>query len=381
MKGPIELLIFQGTPFCNINCSYCYLPDRTNKAKMAFNIISKTMDRIHEADIINTRFTVVWHAGEPLVLPIEYYEEAFEIIKKKTPPNVEIEQNFQTNATLITQRWCDFFKKHKTSLGVSIDGPEFIHDMYRVHRNGKGTFNETMKGIHLLKANNIPIRVIAVLTKQSALFPNLIYDFFLELGIEFIGFNIDEIEAENTKSTYANDDESKSIVEKFFEYFLERQIKEGESFKVRELDEAKNRIATSPIKNLAEILTHTQLSTPFKILTVTANGDFSTFDPELANARKIEKYGTMLFGNVFTNSLDDIMKTSKFITVMNDIDKGIKMCQENCDFFGLCPGGFPSNKLHEKGTFAADETMYCNLHKKVPLRVVLNQVEKEIYSI
>src|SRR5207248_2905774 len=101
----------------------------------------------------------------------------------------------QTNATLITEDWCDFFSRHTLRVGVSLDGPKEIHDKYRRDRRGRGTFEKTLRGIQMLQKNGIPIYVIAVLHKESLQSPDQLFHFFEELRVSEVCFNIEEIES------------------------------------------------------------------------------------------------------------------------------------------------------------------------------------------
>src|SRR5271157_4331855 len=78
--GPLDLLVLQPTPFCNIDCSYCYLPSRQSRERMSPAVLAAVFDRVFDSGLATRRFTVVWHAGEPLVLPVAYYERALEIV-------------------------------------------------------------------------------------------------------------------------------------------------------------------------------------------------------------------------------------------------------------------------------------------------------------
>src|SRR5438132_13119431 len=79
-RGGLQLLILQPTPFCNIDCDYCYLPDRDSKARMSPEVLRAAIDRVFESGLAGEGFTVVWHAGEPLVLGTEWYDEAIAAI-------------------------------------------------------------------------------------------------------------------------------------------------------------------------------------------------------------------------------------------------------------------------------------------------------------
>ena len=140
-----QLLVLQPTPFCNIDCSYCYLPQRDERSRMDINTVRLAARRLREDGLLADELTVVWHAGEPLVLPPAYYEEAFAVIAEELP-GTEVTQAVQTNATLISDVWCAFFLKHRVQLGVSVDGPAHLHDRHRRTRQGRGTHAQVLRG-------------------------------------------------------------------------------------------------------------------------------------------------------------------------------------------------------------------------------------------
>jgi uncharacterized protein len=109
MSSPcVELLVVQPTPFCNIDCSYCYLPARHHRRRMSAATIGRVAEVVCGSRYVRDRLTVVWHAGEPLVLPIDYYREAFAIFAAFERPGFHIAQDFQTNGTLLDDVWIQF---------------------------------------------------------------------------------------------------------------------------------------------------------------------------------------------------------------------------------------------------------------------------------
>jgi uncharacterized protein len=92
-----------------------------------------------------------WQGGEPTLLGVKYFREVIRLQKKYRPNGVTIENNLQTNGTLINDEWARFLSKHNFLVGVSIDGPELYHNAYRTNRAGRGTFKQTMIGIETLK--------------------------------------------------------------------------------------------------------------------------------------------------------------------------------------------------------------------------------------
>src|SRR5450432_3802479 len=104
----VDLLVIQPTPFCNINCAYCYLPDRSNSGKVTAKIIAEMADCLILENLVGTDLSIVWHAGEPMVLPPSFYRILFDLLRSKfDAKGVSIHHSIQTNGTLITQEWCD----------------------------------------------------------------------------------------------------------------------------------------------------------------------------------------------------------------------------------------------------------------------------------
>src|SRR5690349_20535979 len=106
---------------------------------------------------------VLWHAGEPLTVGIPFYREAAEIFAGRLLSRCRIRQTFQTNGTLITDSWCEYFIESKSAVGVSLDGPKEIHDAQRSGRDGRASFEQVMRGISALRDHNIPLNGLCVL--------------------------------------------------------------------------------------------------------------------------------------------------------------------------------------------------------------------------
>ncbi len=372
--GPISLVVIQPTSFCNLDCDYCYLPHRQLKNRLSLDLIEPIFQRIYTSSFLGCDFTVCWHAGEPLAVPISFYESAFEIInqadKKYNTQPCQTWHSFQTNATLINQAWCDFFKQHPVHVGVSIDGPDFIHNIHRKTRTGLGTHASTMRGISLLQKNEIDLSVIAVITEDSLDYPDEIFNFFWENGITDVGFNMEETEGVHQSSSLDN-----SGIEKRYRDFIKRfwdltAKTEGE-FKVREFESICNLIYDD------ERLENTDMNKPFVIVSIDNQGNFSTFDPELLSV-KTERYGDFILGNVLQDTFESVIQTEKFHKIYQDMTAGVENCQKNCQYFGVCGGGAGSNKYWENGTFNSTETTACKYRIQVITDLVLDELENSL---
>jgi len=370
--GSLELLILQATPFCNINCDYCYLPNRNSKQRMTPAVIEAAMRNVVDGGLVGERLTVVWHAGEPSVLPIDYYREAFEATKRAAPAGLQLEHSFQSNGTLIDDEWCAFLRSTGARIGISVDGPARLHDARRRTRAGRGTHAQTMRGLKKLVEYGIDFHVITVLTREALRCPDELFDFYVENGISRVGFNVEEVEGTNLTSTLRGGD-----VDQLFSAFLRRffdLVKANQStFWVREMAGA-----LSAILNPLEGKFLNQQTRPFSIVSVDVDGDFALFSPELLGFES-PAYGNFALGNVHRDSIATIFKHQpRAQKMLDDVSAGVRQCEESCGYFKYCGGGAPANKYFETGTFSSSETMFCRLSIKSVLDVTLDLLEGSV---
>lgn len=320
-----------------------------------------------EPDLVPHRITVVWHAGEPMVLSPAFYREAFDIVQQCNKRGVVVEHAFQTNGTLITQEWCDFIRNSGIKIGISLDGPKHFHDRYRVDRNGRGTFDKAMRGLSLLRQNDIPFHIIGVLTRESISHPDELWNFFSATGCEKIGFNIDEIEGRNAHSSMAYTGATEAYAA-FFHRFMQLRDAANSRIVIREIDEMLDIIefGASEVRGTENI--------PLCIFSIGWDGGISTFSPELLGM-KDANYNDFVYGNVAEHQPHEILHRENFRSVRSAIQRGVDMCRETCDYFLVCGGGSPSNKLYENGTFASTETIACRLRKKTLAELALTYLE------
>ena len=370
---PLQLLILQATPFCNINCRYCYLPDRSVTDRMSMEVVEAALRFVMEGDLSEKELAIVWHAGEPLAAPISFYKEAINVISNVIDQRYKVSHSVQTNATTINQKWCDFLKKNNFKVGVSLDGPEFLHDSNRITRSGKGTFDWTMRGIRLLQNSGIDFHVIIVLTLSTLSYAEELFLFLKEdVGIERIGFNIEEREGPHKESSITVHSE------KAFRDFIDRfmtLVQDDESeprLDVREFSEMEKNL--NFLSENIDRKVRGQENTPFSILTVDWKGNLSTFSPELIGNTG-QKYENFIFGNVLNDQLEDVLQRPNFQEVWKEVRTGIAMCKSQCQYFSVCGGGAPSNKYYENGTFASTQTLNCRYKVQLLAEQVLNQME------
>jgi uncharacterized protein len=366
----IDLLVIQPTPFCNIDCKYCYLPDRNSKAVVAPETLDNLFSQIFASGWVGESLSVVWHAGEPLVLPIAFYRKAFAGIDRLKPPGLTLAHSFQTNGTLIDDAWCAFFAEARVNLGVSIDGPKHIHDQNRLTRSGRGSFDKTIAGIRLLQRHRLPFHVISVLTAAGLAAPREMFEFYVAEGIEAVCFNVEESEGDHVSHSFAQPGIEAAYYDFLREFWrLSSALPRAVTF-VREIEHAVQQVIRPdgvPYRN--------QLAEAFAIVSMDCFGNISTFSPELLGLKNAA-YGDFLLGNINRDALLDMPKQANFLKMRRDIETGIAMCRDGCQYFSVCGGGEPVNKLAENRSFASTETTYCRMTKMRATDLVLAALDR-----
>ena len=263
-----------------------------------------------------------------------------------------------------------FFKTYHFHIGVSIDGPEFLHNSNRVTRNGKGTFEQTMKGIQLLKKNDIPFTCISVVTVKTLDYADDFFSFFKDLNPISIGLNFEEVENINKKSSIDNSLRVQKKFRNFIERLYDLYIANERNLVIREFIEREKFILRSNhFKNGLG-----QQTVPYRIINVDTNGNFSTFSPELLTMSS-NKYGDFVIGNVYTNSFSEALNTKKFKTIYSSLINGLINCKKSCEYFSVCGGGSPSNKYSENNSLESTETIYCKFRFQYMFDIILEKVQ------
>jgi uncharacterized protein len=364
----ISVVVVQPTPFCNINCNYCYLPARSNKATMAPETLRALFEKVFASGWANEELTVIWHAGEPLVMPVSYYQDAFTLIESLRPPQITVRHSFQTNGTLLSQAWCDLFRTWRVGVGVSIDGPRHFNDAHRLARNGRSTYDKAIAGMRLLRREQVPFHVISVLTDQSLDAPQEMLEFYRAEGIENVCFNVEESEGDHVSELFASK-APRQRFERFLSHFWREARRDERIHFIREIDGIIPRV----FRPGADEMNNVQVE-PFAMLNVDCHGNVSSFSPELLGLKNAA-YNDFIIGNVRTDSLEQMRASTTMRAMTRDIAAGVSRCRESCEYFSVCAGGAPINKLTENGSFNSERTGFCELTQMVPTDLILGAFE------
>ena len=176
---PLYVMVKPVGSRCNLSCSYCYYLSKERGLLDDALLETFTQQYIEAQTQREVLFT--WHGGEPLLMPITYYERAL-ALQQKYAGGHHIDNCLQTNGTLLTDEWCRFFRRNNFLIGVSIDGPELMHNHYRQQ------FHEVMRGIDLLQKHGVMWNAMATVNRFNADDPLGFYRFFKEIGCEFLQF-------------------------------------------------------------------------------------------------------------------------------------------------------------------------------------------------
>ncbi len=179
-------------PICNLNCHYCFYTEKESlfEPKSSFRMSEETLENfiknyIQAQDVNEIPF--VWQGGEPTLLGLNFYKKAVEL-QKKYANGKTITNSLQTNGTLLTEEWFPFLSEKNFLVGLSLDGPEEIHNKFRVDRGDKPTFHKVLASLHKLQEYQIQYNVLTCVTNESSNYPLEIYQFFKNEGVEYIQF-------------------------------------------------------------------------------------------------------------------------------------------------------------------------------------------------
>ena len=189
---PLYVMLKPAGAHCNLACKYCYYLEKNKlyptaqRHLMSNEMLEQFTREYIEAQTMN-QVLFTWHGGEPLLRSIDFYRKALSL-QQKYAGSRRIDNVIQTNGTLLTDEWCEFFAQNHWLVGISIDGPQPDHDHYRLTAAGKPSWKKVMQGIKLLKKHGVEWNAMAVVNAYNANHPLEFYRFFKENGCQFLQF-------------------------------------------------------------------------------------------------------------------------------------------------------------------------------------------------
>lgn len=193
---PLYLMAKPAGASCNLACQYCYYLEKARLyrhdapaagAPVMSDALLEKFVRDYIGSQTQPQVLFTWHGGEPLLRPLSFYRRAV-ALQRQYAGGRQIDNCIQTNGTLLTDEWCRFFKEQGWLVGLSVDGPQPLHDAYRRHASGRPTFDEVMRGIELLDRHGVEWNALATVNHLNAGHPHEFYVFFKQAGCRYIQF-------------------------------------------------------------------------------------------------------------------------------------------------------------------------------------------------
>jgi uncharacterized protein len=178
---------------CNLDCKYCFFLSKEmlypgSRFRMADELLETYIRQLLEAQQV-PEVTIAWQGGEPTLMGLDFFKRSIELVEKYRKPGQTIQHTIQTNGTKIDDKLAAFFKQHNFLVGLSVDGPQPLHDTYRVNKGGSGSFEQVMSGYQFLQKHGVDVNILCTVHAANADHSLEIYQYFRdELKAEFIQF-------------------------------------------------------------------------------------------------------------------------------------------------------------------------------------------------
>lgn len=326
---------------CNLGCHYCYFLSKEKLYPESDFLMDEALLEDFTRQYIQAQqvpeITFAWQGGEPTLMGVDFFQTAVQLQKKFSQPGQTINNAIQTNGTTLTDEWCHFFKQHNFLVGLSIDGPRHLHDVYRRGKGGQPTFDRVMDGLTLLKRHKVDFNALTTVHAANGPHPLEVYRFLRdEVGVDFIQF-IPIVERENqTGYQEGTRVTNRSVTAKQYGQFL-----------ISVFDEWVRRDVGQIYVQIFDVSLGAWLGQP---------GALCIFAPVCGTAMALEHNGDLyacdhfvepkyLLGNIQERNLIDMVAGEHQMKFGKDkMDKLPKFCL-NCDVRFACHGGCPKNRI------------------------------------
>lgn len=352
-------VMLQPTSLCNLDCDYCYLPDRKKNQRMVPEAARAVASMLESLPLRNP-IQISWHCGEPLASGIEHFSTLIAPFERLEAEG-KVVHAIQTNGTLIDAKWIELFVRHKINVSISLDGPAWAN-RHRLDLQGKESYAKARRGIERMLEADVGFTGIAVLTPDTLSEVQAIYRFFSEdLPMHGLGINIEVKDGVNT---------FRPVVETIGRFWLDlyEAFRARPTVVIREFDAFAGWYDGERLRG--ELLdARDLLSRPHErarvslFPTVGWNGDVVFLAPEFLGMPS-GRYESFALGNVCREPMLDIIARAKKADYVTDYLAGADECAEKCAHYAFCGGGFANNKFFENGTTAGMETAFCRHSRK-----------------
>lgn len=364
-KAKYRFVLISVTNNCNNACDYCYLGCNNNISKntISLDTIKKIINEyyLYLQDFpIEERFlTIIWHGGEPLIMGKEFYEKVLNIQKECNKKfRVKFTNGIETNGTLLTEEWVDFLEKNNFHIGISIDGPEFVHDIHRRDKNHNSSFSRTLKGIEILEKKKIPFSVISVITDKNYTYYKEMLDFFLKFNYlryaDFLpGYDPDG------KIGYLSPENYGNFLISLFDYWISKGG--SEKLQIRYFDDIILKVSNQITKN-----------TPIgcEIMGRCGEIQYVTEEGELYPCVTLPQNEDFAMGNFHNENFSDMIKSNNYQNFQSKFNNLSDDCK-SCSVFSICKGGCATRRFYHPNKESDGKDYFC-----VARKMIINKIKK-----
>ncbi len=350
-----SLLIKPASAVCNLDCSYCFYLDRDAdpyKALPTRRMTLETLERLVDSYLFYSypNSVFAFQGGEPTLAGLPFFEKLVQFQQQHGRHAQSVSNAMQTNAMLLDKNWCEFFRSYQWLLGVSLDGPEEAHDLYRYNKDGHGTWKRVMESVALLKKHGVEFNILCVLSQANVSKAKELYRFYRGLGIDNVQYiPLAEFDAAGNPLpfTVTAEQYGRFLCETFDVWWPERR-----RMRIRFFD------------NIAEALagqkpgTCTMHETCDSYVVVEYNGDVYPCDFFVEGAWKL--------GNVDLDSWPEIARRTRRYSFASKKALAHPECQV-CEYQSICHGGCPKFRHGPHGDFNHLD-YFCQAYKMIYAR-------------
>jgi uncharacterized protein len=320
---------------CNLDCRYCYylrkdvLYPESKSFRMPDDLLEEYI-RHQIAISPEPEINFFWHGGEPTVLGIDYFRKITQLQRKHLPPGRRISNGIQTNGVLLDEDWCRFFASERFGVGLSLDGPQKLHDVYRTTKDGKATHRLVMQGYRLLRKHNVQVDILCVVHAENVRHPLQVYRFFKEIQAQYISF-IPLVEPQPQSGVSARSVPAEAFADFLCAVFGEWVRHDIGRIIVQIFEEAA-RPAYGQDHSLC-IFRPTCGDVPV----IEHNGDFYSCDHFVTPEHRL--------GNIQTTSLLELIDHPAQLAFGQDKWESLPRYCRECDVRTMCNGGCPKDRI------------------------------------
>ncbi|WP_018751972.1 anaerobic sulfatase maturase [Paenibacillus sanguinis] len=354
VSGSLSIMWKTVSEDCNLACDYCYYSSCAGKPGPKINRIApELLDSFIRSYMARTSgaASFAWQGGEPLLAGLAFFQEVVSLQARYAKPNTIIANSLQTNATLITEEWARFFRQYHFLIGVSLDGPEHIHDKRRVYSNGAGSFDRVMAGIEQLRRQQVEFNILTVIHEGNVGRARELLDFYKENGFGYIQFipAMDFMAQETGKQAQFRitpEQYGQFLCEAFDVWYNEGNPVLSERF----FDNLLHAYVGRP----GGLCIH-QATCPTTII-LEQNGDAYPCDFYIGEEYRL--------GNVARNSLEEILAHpayAKFLAMKPALPDACA----SCEYLQVCHGGCPRNRAQNRQEGVPYPDYFCESYKMI----------------